>query len=129
MLAFFQDLPKLKKESREYCEGIISNEECIAILKELKPNKSPGNDGLTTEFYLTFWPDIGGLVREALNEAYKLGELSSSQKQAVIKLIAKDGKDLSLLENYRPISLLNVDYKILTKMLANRMKEVLNEII
>ena len=63
---FFQDLPKLKKESREYCEGTISNEECIGILKELKPNKSPGNDGLTTEFYNTFWPDIGGLVREAL---------------------------------------------------------------
>ena len=92
-------------------------------------NKSPGNDGLTTELYNTFWPDIGGLVRETLNEAYKLGELSSSQKQAVIKLIAKDGKYPFLLKNYIPISLLTVHYKILTNILAKRIKEVLNEII
>ena len=128
-VSFFQDLPKLTKESREYCEGPIRNGECLDILKELKPNKSPGNDGFTTEFYNTFWPDIGGLVREALNEAYRLEELASSQKQAVITLIAKDGKDPFLLKNYRPISLLNVDYKILTKILAKRIKEVLNEII
>ena len=69
------------------------------------------------------------ISKRGLNEAYKLGELSSSQKQAVIKLIAKDGKDPFLSKNYRPISLLNVDYKILTKILAKRIKEVLNEII
>ena len=127
--SFFQGLPKLTEKSREYCEGSISNKECLEILKELKQNKSPGNDGFSSEFYCTFWPDIGDLVKDALNEAYRLGELSSSQKQAVITLIAKDGKDPFSLKNYRPISLLNVDYKILTKILAKRIKKVLNEII
>ena len=127
--SFFQGLPNLTEESREYCEGSISNKECLEILKELKQNKSPGNDGFSSEFYCTFWPDIGDLVKDALNEAYRSGELASSQKQAVITLIAKDGKDPFLLKNYRPISLLNVDYKILTKILAKRIKKVLNEII
>ena len=126
---FFQGLPKLTEKSREYCEGSISNKECLEILKELKQNKSPENDGFSSQFYRTFWPDIGDLVKDALNEAYRLGELASSQKQAVITLIAKDGKDPFSLKNYRPISLLNVDYKILTKILAKRIKKVLNEII
>ena len=66
---------------------------------------------------------------EALNESYTKGELSSSQKQTVITLIQKEGKDPSNIHNYRPISLLNVDYNILTKVLSARIKKVLNEII
>ena len=66
---------------------------------------------------------------EALNETLCRGELSSSQKQAVIILFSKDGKDPLLTKNYRPISLLNVDYKILAKALSIRIKKVLNEII
>ena len=95
----------------------------------MKLNKSPGNDGLTVEFYRTFWPVIGQVVVEALNEAFQHGELSASQKQAMIILIAKEGKDLLQIKNYRPISLLNVDYKILSKVLALRITKVLNEVI
>ena len=65
----------------------------------------------------------------ALNEAFDTGELSSSQKQGVITLIEKEGKDNLQIKNYRPITLLNVDYKILSKVLAKRIKEVLGEII
>ena len=120
----YETLPKLSSESKEHCEGRMRNDECLEVLKDMKFNKSPGNDGLTVEFYNTFWPIVGGIVIDVLNEAYALGELSS-QKQAVITLIAKEGKDSLLLKNYRPISLLNVDYKILAK----RIKEVLNEVI
>ena len=101
----------------------------MTVLKEMKLNKSPGNDGLSTEFYVLFWSVIGDIVVEALNESYTKGELSSSQKQAVITLIQKEGKDPLNITNYRPISLLNVDYKILTKVLSARIKKVLNEII
>ena len=68
--------------------------ECLQVLETMKLNKSPGNDGLTVEFYRTFWPVIGQLVVGALNEAYQHKELSASQKQAMIILIAKEGKDL-----------------------------------
>ena len=91
---FPADLPKLSKESKESCEGLILERECLQVLEKMKLNKSPGNDGLTVEFYRSFWPVIGQLVVEALNEAYQHGELSASQKQAMIILIAKEGKDL-----------------------------------
>ena len=61
---------------------------------------------------------------EALNEAYNKGELSASQKQAMIILIAKEGKDSLYMKNYRPISLLNIDYKILSKVLTKRFTQV-----
>ena len=95
-------------------EGKITNGECIAAMKEMASNKSPGNDGLSVEFYILFWPLIGNLVVDSVNSAFGKKELSSSQKQAVISLIHKEGKDPLFIKNYRPISLLNVDYKILT---------------
>ena len=64
-----------------------------------------------------------------INECFEKGEMSSSQKQAIITLIEKKGKDRSLLENWRPISLVNVDKKIMTKAIASRIKEVLPDII
>ena len=103
--------------------------ECLQVLEKIKLDKSPGNDGLTVEFYRTFWPVIGQVVVEAFNEAFQHGELSASQKQAMIILIAKEGKDLLQIKNYRPISLLIVDYKILSKVLALRITKVLNEVI
>ena len=126
---FFKDLPKLGLESKELCEGNITQGECIAVLKEMKGNKSPGNDGLSVEFYELFWPVIGDIVVMALNEAFVKEELSSSQKQAIIVLIQKEDKDPLQIINYRPISLLNVDYKILAKVLSVRIKKVLGELI
>ena len=92
-------------------------------------NKSPGNDGFTVEFYCTFWPVLGDIIVVALNEAYDKGSLSTSQKQGIITLIEKEGKDAVYIQNYRPITLLNVDYKIISKVLASRIKNVLGEII
>ena len=99
------------------------------MLKEMKNNKSPGNDGFTVEFYCTFWIDLGDMFVEALNEAYNRGGMSNSQKQGVITLIEKEGKNAMDVKNYRPITLLNVDYKILSKVLARRIKEVLGEVV
>ena len=127
--AFCTDIPKLSEDSREACEGNITKDECFEVLKAMKMNKSPGNDGFTVEFYITFWLHIGEFLVEALNEAYERGSLSISQKQGVITLIQKDGKNPLYIKNYKPITLLNVDYKILSKILAKRMKTVLSEII
>ena len=84
---------KLKEESRDFCEGKVTKEECFNVLQQMKHIKSLGNDGFTVEVYLTFWSLLGDILVEALNEAYDKGGLSISQKQGVITLIEKEGKD------------------------------------
>ena len=66
---------------------------------------------------------------KCVNECFETGEMSRSQKQAVITLIEKKGKDRLLLENWRPTSLVNVDAKIMSKVIATRIKNVLPNII
>ncbi|KAL9976393.1 hypothetical protein ACROYT_G013691 [Oculina patagonica] len=122
-------IPKLSEEQKRACEGKISLEECSCLLDSFRDNKTPGNDGISIEFYKRFWPLIGDSFIRCANECFEKGELSCSQKQAVITLIEKKGKDRSLLENWRPISLVNVDTKIMSKVIASRIKNVLPEII
>lgn len=118
----------LSEDEKESCEGPLTNEECLRAVKSFKKNKSPGNDGLTAEFYLKMWPIIGNILVRAANVANQKGELSTSQKQAVITLLDK-GKDRNQIKNWRPISLLNVDYKVISKALANRFITFLPQLI
>ena len=101
-----------------------------STLQTFQKNKLPRNDGLTVEFYLAFWPVFGSLLVQSLNYAFEYGELSNSQKQAVITLVEKRGrKRQRQIKNWRPISLINVDAKIASKTLAKRLENVLPEII
>ena len=120
---------KLSDESKNLCEGKLSKDECYKVLCEMPSGKSPGNDGLTKEFYDKFWDLISDPLLESLNYSYENIQLSNSQKQSVITLILKPGKDKRNLKNYRPISLLNVDAKICSKALAARVIKVIDEII
>ena len=99
--------------------------ECFAALKSFKKNKTPGNNGLTVEFYLTFWPLEGKCLVECLNFAHCHGDLSTSQKQAMITLIEKKHKDKRLLQNWRTISLINMVVKIASKAMAMRLESIL----
>ena len=81
-------------------------------------NKSSGNDGLTKEFFLSFWDHIKDIYISCTRTAGIKNEFSVSQRQAVIKLIEKKGKDKRFIKTWRPISLLNVDYKTALKALA-----------
>jgi len=92
-------------------------------------NKTPGNDGLPIEFYQTFWNSLGELFVESFNETFINGEMSPSQRHAVITLIEKKDQDRCDLKNRRPISLLNVDAKIASKVIAERLKRVLPNLI
>ena len=78
---------------------------------------------------MAFWPLIGKHLVECVNYSFEFGELSNSQKQAIITLIEKRGKDKRLIKNWRPISLINVDTKIISKVLANRLEKVLPNLI
>ena len=122
--------PALADDLRKICEGKLGYSECFSVLGTFPKNKTPGNDGLTIEFYLAFWPLFRRLLVDSLNYAFEFGELSNSQKQAVlITLIEKKRKDKRMIRNWRPISLINVDAKIASKTLAKRLEKVLPEII
>ena len=85
-------------------------------------NKSAGNEGLTKEFYETYWEELKIPLRNSITKSYQNGQLSISERQAVIKLIEKKDKDKKLIKNWRSISLLNIDAKGISKILAETLK-------
>ena len=121
--------PKLCNSDRSISEGKVTLHECWLALSSMKNGKSPGNDGLTKEFYVCFFEELGWLVCKTLNFSFDNGELSSLQQQAVITLIEKKDRDKRLVKNWRPISLINVDCKITSKASASRLKKVIPQII
>ena len=95
----------------------------------MKNYKSPGNGGITKEFYEFVWDDIKNSLSGSIKKSFISGELSNSQKQAVIKLIEKKDRDKRLIKNWCPISLLNIDTKLISKVIAIRLKKDLNNLI
>ena len=126
---FPKEHPALNPEEKQKCEGLLTPEECASAIKNMKNGKSPGTDGFTVEFYKFFWNKIKNNVVDSLNYAFSKGELSLDQRRGIITLIPKKDKSRIVLKNWRPISLLNIDYKILTKSLAFRLQKVLPSII
>lgn len=120
---------KLSMDEADCCDGPMTSAECVDALNLLSIGKSPGSDGLSVEFYKKFWPVIGDCVVNALNYANTNFDLSAEQGRAIITLIPKHGKDKDFIKNYRPISLLNTDYKICAKVLSTRIKLVLPKVI
>ncbi len=116
-------------EDKEDCDGDISQSEILLAIKNLKNNKSPGSDGLTAELYKMFDENVSPFLLKVFEESFELEALPSTMTQGIITLIPKPNKDKECLENWRPITLLNNDYKILASVLARRMKDVLNIII
>ena len=110
---------RLTEDQSRDCKFIISEKDLLLVLKSMPNHKSPGNDDFTKEFYKVFWEDLKTPLISTFKSAFDKGELSNSQKQALIKLIEKKDKDKRLTQNWRPISLLNVDLKILSKALAD----------
>ena len=129
--SFLEKIPnkKLNEDDALLCDGNITLDELHKALLSMKNNKTPGNDGLSKEFYVTFFPELGQLLLDCLNTNFEVGSLSESQKQAIITLIQKPGKDMRYLNAWRPISLLNVDTKLLSKILVSRLLKVLPSII
>ncbi len=127
---FYQpQIPTLNADEQTKCEGLVTIEECSDIISRIAKNKTPGNDGLPIEFYREFWQELGQMMIDSFNYSFQHGSLTTSQRQAIITLIDKPGKDRLFLDNWRPISLLNVDYKILTKCLTTRLQNVLTKLI
>ena len=116
-------------KSYQLLEKEFTIQELHGALSAMKTDMSPGSDGMTVNFYLAFWPIVGNLVYNSLQDAWHLGKMSISQRRGLLKLIPKEGKDLLDIGNWRPITLLNIDYKILTKMFALRLAQILPDLI
>ncbi|KAK6171730.1 hypothetical protein SNE40_018168 [Patella caerulea] len=110
-------------------EGLISEEELLIVLNKMKLNKSPGSSGFPADFYKHFWGQLKTIILRATNDIYDKGILPIDQRFGVITCIPKGDKPRHLLTNWRPITLLNVFYKLLSGVIANRIKSVLNIII
>ena len=119
---------KLSEEDRRKLDDDFTKEEFQEALHELKKDKSPGCDGLTKEFYDFFWEKLQDVYLECIKEVEEVGELSELQKVGLIRISYKKNGRIHI-GNYRPITLLNVDLKVLTRALAKRMMTVLPYLI
>ena len=122
-------IPKLSQMEQNSMEGAITMKEALTGLKKTANNKSPGTSGYTVEFFKFFWSDIGSFLVRSINYSYQINQLSSTQKQGLITCIPKGNKPKQYLKNWRPISLLNVEYKIASACIAERIKTVLPKLI
>ena len=108
---------------------LVTEQELYKALCTMKTDKVPGINGLTVEFFCTFWPQISKLVHGALMEGGIKGKMSASQCRGVLHLVPKKNSDLLSVCKWRPITLLTVEYKLLSKALALRLREVLPDLV
>lgn len=125
---FLCDLPKLSKEERVDLDSPLSFRELSQAVQEMCSGKSPGLDGLSAEFFKSFWKLIGQDIYEVFLECIDKGTLPLSCRRAILTLIPKKG-DLGCLNNWRPVSLICADFKILSKALTNRLKKYMESVI
>ena len=117
--------PKLQDQQRNELEGEITLVECKVVLRTFSSGKSPGEDGFTWEFYNCFFDLLGQDLVNCFNEAYVKGEMSISRRRGVTSLLPKEDANLLKLANWRPITLLNVDYKIASKVIITRFERLI----
>ena len=122
-------IPELQEDDKQFLETPLSKSELFNVVKSMKLNKTPGLDGLPVEFYIVFWPDICDMLLNSFNFSLQNGSMSASQRNGIITLLPKKDKDPLFIKNYRPITLLTTDYKILAKCIANRLKRCLHYLI
>ena len=107
----------------------LTDEEFEISTKNMKFGKTPGTDGLPIEWYIVFWLKIKTILISSIRYGLRTGTLSNTQREGIISLLPKKDKDTLFIKNWRPLSLLNVDYKILAKCLANRIKNHIDNLI
>ena len=126
---FLEAVDKISFEDRFICEGSLTYEECLEALQWMANNKNTGLDGLLVEFYKKCFYLFGPKLVDYYNYAFVWGWLTLSQRQALITLLFKNFDLHMLLTQWRPISLLTIDYKIISKVISLRLKKFLPNII
>ena len=121
--------PRLSDMQRNSLEGEISLEEIWEVLKKTKDKSAPGLTGITYTFFKDYWGVFGFILTKCFNEAFALGRIPDFMSRGVISLLPKGKKDRSYLKNWRPITLLECAYKLLSGVLAARLNSVINSLI
>lgn len=125
----WEGLKNLDIEGRTSCEAPVTEAELTATLFDLQSGSSPGPDGFTAQFYKVFWPELKGLITHTVNEIFQIGRMPDGFKESIITLLPKKSKPKTRVSNLRPINLLNVIFKLITKMISNRMSKIIANLI
>ena len=120
---------KLSDSDKERLDEPITFEEFSTAVFQMPNNKSPGIDGLSIEVIKVFFKQIGTQLFETIQWCVQHGQLTLSMRRGLLCLIPKKDRDPCRIKNWRPLTLMNSDHKVFTKILANRMKSVLHIII
>ena len=119
----------LDQQHKMEFEEFITIDEIFDSIMTLKSGKTPGCDGLSLSFYRKFLNVLKILLHNMFKESYETGFLCPSARRGIINLIPKASKDETFVKNWRPITLLNYDYKIWAKAISNRLETVTNVLI
>lgn len=120
--------PKLSQEQAERLIAPIGDVEIKRAVFGVGEDKSPGPDGYTSAFFKRTWSVVGKLVTEAILEFFERDALLKQLNNAIVALIPK-GKHLPMVSYFRPISCCNVVYKAITKILAERLSPLLDDLL
>lgn len=123
------NLPKLTGEQSNQLAVEITEKQIRTAIAHLKSGKAPGPDGFPSEWYREMGDSLIPMLQSTFNWVLKRNIIPPSWREAVISLIPKEGKDRPVYVNYKPVSVLNQDYKIFTHILAKRIERLLTQII
>ncbi|KAJ4920723.1 hypothetical protein JOQ06_022553, partial [Pogonophryne albipinna] len=125
---FCRGLPTVSEETNKELDGPLTEEEQCAALKSMQGGKAPGIDGLPPEFYKTFWDFLKEDLMDLFNESFNDSFLPLSCRRAVLTLLPKKG-NLQEIKNWRPVSLLCTDYKLLSRALSSRLRKLMDQVV
>ena len=122
-------LPTLNEEQNQELIAVITENELQAAISRLKAGTAPGSDGYTAEWYKEFKNDLIPIILPTLNWVLEKAQTPPSWKEAIISAIPKEGKDKTECASFRPISVLNIDYKMFTSIMARRLEKFMTKLI
>ena len=120
---------RLNAEEKTKLDADITMSELTNALTSMKKGKTPGSNGFPVEFFRCFWSEIGPFLHRAVLASFQKGYRLPTHREGIITLIPKKGKSPHTFKGWRPITLLNTDYKIVSTVISNRLKTIMSKLV